>query len=322
MHRRLAFAALIALYASQAARADITIRRAMSVTFGSFLPPEMQAQVQGQMASFIPPENILRIRGDKSYASAGKLIAITEGGSNRVTLLNPATKQYATGSLADYLGRTAASAQAATQSLAALPPEAQQIFQSMKFDVQTNKTGQTSTIQGILAEETVMNLTMSMSMGQAVMPAMRMEMHIWTAQPDELARVGGLKEFADYTARNQSAQDPTEALSKIFGQIPGLGDKFRDVFAQLANKNGGLMLKMSASVYAPVMAQALRQAGQAPAGFDPNAPLAEIHNDLTQLSTATIDDALFTVPADYQSAPLEDLIKAMLPAIPQPPAVK
>ena len=305
MYRRLALAALIAL----AARADVTIRRSMTVTLGPAFPAQMQEMMKQQMASIIPFETVIRIKGSKAYSSAGQLVSITDYGTNQVILLNPKTKQYAIGTLTDYMDKMAAITQTLTQGM---PAQATQMLQNMKFDVQTKKTGQTSTIQGILAEESVITMSMGMPMGQTVMPTVRMEMHCWIAQPDQVELVAGLKELIAYTARDKVRLDPTQALQKIFSQMPGLSEQIREPMAQLTG-NGAMMLNMRAAIFLPAMAQALPQA-------DPTSPMEELQSGVTEISTAPIDDAVFSVPADYQSAALEDLIKLALPAIPQPPA--
>jgi hypothetical protein len=181
----------------------------------------------------------------------------------------------------------------------------------MKWDVQTRKTGASQTIQGMPAEESVIALALGMPIGQTTMTTMRMEMHLWTVQPSEVARNAALKELAGYNARSKNTMDPTVALQKLFAQMPGLGDQFRKVVTQLTETSGGVMLRMRASVFVPALAQALPQ-------VDPTAPLMEFQSEVTEFSTAALDDSYFAVPAGYQSAPLKDLLKVMLPALPQP----
>jgi hypothetical protein len=319
MKHRVALAALLALFAAHAARADVTIRRTMTVNLGSSFPAAMQDMLKQQLASSVPSGSVIRIKGTKSSSDIGPLVVLSDSASSQVTLLNPKTKQYATGSFSDYMDKLAASVQATSANLGAMPAEAQQILQSMKLDVQTKKTGQVGTIQGILAEESVITMSLGMSVGGAAMPMMRMEMHCWIAQPNEVARIGGLQELTDYTARNKSSfGDPTEMLSKLFGQMPGMGEQLRKEMTAIMSLNGSLMLKMSVGAYIPAMAQLMQQAGQSTAGVDPNAPMMQMQSDLTELSTASIDDSAFAVPADYQAAPMEDLVKGMLPTLPRP----
>ncbi len=316
MKHRVAFAALLALFAAHAARADVTIRRNMTIDLGSSFPAAMQDMLKQQLASSMPSGSVIRIKGTKSYADMGQMVVLSDSASDQVTILNPKTKQYATGSFSDYMDKLAATVQATSANLGAMPAEAQQILQSMKLDVQTKKTGQVGTIQGILAEESVITVSMGMSVAGTTMPMMRMEMHCWIAQPNEVARIGGLQELTDYTARNKSAFDPTEMLSKIIGQMPGMGEQIRKEMTAFMSIGGSLLLKMSVGAYSPAIAQMMQQTGQPTAGVDPNAPMFQMQNDLAELSTAPIDDSVFAVPADYQAAPMEDLVKTMLHPLP------
>ena len=83
----------------------------------------------------------------------------------------------------------------------------------------------------------------------------------------------------------------------------------------LAPRNG-FPLKTHTAVYLPAIAQSLQLAPQPPAGFDPNAPLAESDMDVAELSTDAVPDSVFVVPADYQTAPFEELIKSAMAAPP------
>jgi hypothetical protein len=89
------------------------------------------------------------------------------------------------------------------------------------------------------------------------------------------------------------------------------------------SKNNTAMMKMHTEIYVPVLAQIApllqAQGYPLPAGFDPNAPLAEIETVVTELSSAPIDGSVFQVPSDYHATPLADLLKSMMPT-PRAPA--
>jgi hypothetical protein len=185
------------------------------------------------------------------------------------------------------------------------------LIRSMKADVQTTKTGEMSTIQGIQAEETVITLSLSVPVGATMVPGVRMEMHCWVAQPEEIARVRGLDELVAYKIRQKGAADPTQALQKIFAQIPGFGEQLREPLSNLESANGSMLLKVRTAIYVPGLSQTVPQA-------DPKAPMEEVQNDLVELSTAPIEDAVFSVPADFTRATMEDLIKILIPPPAQP----
>jgi hypothetical protein len=307
MPRRAAAGLLLALASIYPARADVTIRRATSITVGPALPAQMQDAAKQQLASAVPPETVVRIKGSKAYTTTAQLITITDYATNQVILLNPKTKRYAKSTLSVYLEKVGAFAQNITQTL---PPEAVKILEGMKFDVKTKPTGQTSVIQGIRADESLITIALGVPIGATIMPTIRMEMHLWTPQPSETERVAGLKELNAYVARNKDAMDPTLAVQKIFSQMPGLAEQLREPLAKLTSLNGNMILKMTAGVFMPALSQALPQ-------LDPNTPMEELKIDLTELSTAPLDDSLFAVPAGYTAAPLETLIRSgMPPAMP------
>ena len=105
MKHRVALAALLALFAAHAARADVTIRRTMTVNLGSSFPTAMQDMLKQQLASSVPSGSVIRIKGTKSSSDIGPLVVLSDSASSQVTLLNPKTKQYATGSFSDYAHR-------------------------------------------------------------------------------------------------------------------------------------------------------------------------------------------------------------------------
>jgi hypothetical protein len=47
----------------------------------------------------------------------------------------------------------------------------------------------------------------------------------------------------------------------------------------------------------------------------------QMNQEIVELSTSPLDDTLFQVPADYQSAPLETILKGAMSA-PAPPQFK
>ncbi|HEY4362864.1 MAG TPA: hypothetical protein VGN17_17980 [Bryobacteraceae bacterium] len=303
MPRRLVLAAILAVSAGRGLQADVTIRRSMSVSLGPTFPVQLAEQTNSQLASALPSEIVVRVKGDKSYSSAGPLIAITDYATGRVTLLNPKTKQFATAPLTEYLDRMAAATQAAAQGI---PAEAQQLLRNMKFDSQTKKTGRAAVIQGIRAEESVITFSLGMPVDQTFIPAMRMELHCWIAPAAEIARVSGLKQLAALAARDKGAVDPTQALQRVLLQMPGFGE-LRKPLSELTAGTGNSMLRMTAAVYIPALAQV-----EPPS--DPTIPVEEIKTDLLELSTAPLDDSIFEVPAEYRSALLQDLIQVLLPA--------
>jgi hypothetical protein len=92
---------------------------------------------------------------------------------------------------------------------------------------------------------------------------------------------------------------------------------------EMSNESS-ISLRTHTEIVMPLLAlliqQAPQQAGRGlPAGLDPNAPLLEISQEVVGLSVDPVDDALFQVPADYQTATLEEVLKGAVsaPTLPQ-----
>lgn len=317
MARRCILVPALALLLWRTAPADVTLRQASTVRLPSFIPPEFQEQMRDQLRGGMPAETLLRIRGDKAYASYGPLAAIADYGSNEVTLLDPKGKRFASVPLAEFGDRFAAALKATVSRGAGQP-----LAQNLHFDVVTKKTGKVGLIQGIQAEESLTEITIEMPLmtqapgalpGEAGLSTMRLEMRSWVAQAVEIRRVPALKELAEYTGRSMRALDPSEFLTKALAALPGFGEQLGDTLGKLAKSNGGLTLKVSTAVYMPAISQLLQLgAGGAPAGFDPDGPIAEALTDVAEISTAAVPESAFTVPSGYQAAPFEEVVQATI----------
>src|SRR6516225_4566797 len=125
-----------------AASADITLRQTSTIKLPSFIPPEFEADIRDQLQRSMPAETVLRIRGDKAYASYGPLAAIADYRRNEVTLVDPKSQRYAILPLAEFGDRFAAALQATVLRGASQPPA-----QSPRFDVTAKKTGLVAPIQ-------------------------------------------------------------------------------------------------------------------------------------------------------------------------------
>jgi hypothetical protein len=317
--KRTAALAALAVVAAMGARADLTLRHTFSFQLPSYLPPDVKAQVQKQIDAAVTKEMVVHVKGEKAYASYGPMLGITDFSKNELTLLNPKTKQYATIPLDQYADRFGKA-----MAPPALPPAAQQLLESLKVDVQNKKTGKVAMIEGIRAEESLITISMELPSSGAA-GAMRMEMRVWSATPDEIRRVPALKEMADYAARTRRALDPAEMLTKGFEQMPGVGAQLRAPLEQLTKINSNLVVRMRMGLFIPAMTQMVQLSPNPPAGFDPNAPITEYRMDLAEVSTASVPDSTFAIPKDYTAAPFEDIVKAMRqvsPAVPAPPPAR
>jgi len=231
--------------------ADVTLRQTTTIKLPSFIPPEFQAQMREQLQRNMPAETLLRISGDKAYASYGPLSAIADYGRNEVTLLDPKAKRYATVPLADFGDRFAAALKATVSRGAGQP-----LGQNLHFDVSTKKTGQVASTQGVQAEQSLTEVTMQMppltqipaGPSDAAFSTLRLEMRSWVAQAAEIRRVPALKELAEYTERSMRALDPSELLNKALSAVPGFTEQLGEALSKLAKSKGGFTLKVSTAV--------------------------------------------------------------------------
>ena len=303
---RLALA--LAILGSQAVRADLTIRYQVEFKFGPAFPAAVADMAKAQIAGMLPGEITMRVKGDKCTSSFGPLDSIIDTGKGEITLFNPATKQFATVPEAAYMERVLAQQQ--------LPAGAQQtlqgLFQNLKIDVQTKKTGETSAIQGIRAEDNLVTVSIEIPNPAGVPSGFRMEIHQWVATADELTRNPALDQMATCSAGLGPSADPSAIIEKILGPLAGAGG-LGDAMKELISAKGKLVLKTQSEVFAPAILAMMRTQGGpgvAPTA-DVNAPMIEVSFNLAELSTNPLPDTEFQVPAGYQEAPLEDLLKAI-----------
>jgi TonB family protein len=320
MDGRLALA--LAVLGSQAVWADLTIRYQFEFTAGPAIPAAAADTVKAQLAGILPGEMAMRIKGGKCINSFGPLNSIIDTGKGEITLFNPATKQFATVPAAGYADRVLAQQQVP----AAMQQALQTALQSMKIDVETKKTGATSTIQGIQAEDNLIVFSISMPNPAGLSIGLRMEMHEWLAAPEESTRLPALKEIAGCSAGLGASADPSAIVEKILGPFAG-ANGLSDAMKQLTALKGKVALKTQLEIFAPGMVALLQaQGGQGlPANVDANAALMKLDFNMAELFSDPLSDALFQVPAGYQAAPLEDLLKAIpKPALAQaePPKPK
>ena len=172
----------LGLCAVQAGRADLTLRYTYTYKLGSFLPPQALDAMKQQLGNRMGDGTTLQIKGDRVYTSMARMFAVTDYAKGEITVVDPETKRFATVPLDAYTAKMLAA-----QKLPAMPPDAQRIFDNMKLDVKTSKTGQTETIHGIRTEENLLAILMEVTAGMQ----MRTEIHLWTAGADELQRTPG-----------------------------------------------------------------------------------------------------------------------------------
>jgi hypothetical protein len=307
----------IALLFAASLHADVTARYSTDVRFTSpVLPPGMEQAMNGGTAA-IPKSYTVRVKGTKGYSNYGKFDFLIDFAKQEFTLIDPASKSYATTPAREFMDKIAG-------AMPQMPGDAEKIFGSMKGSFESKKTERAEAILGIQAEETEGVLTISMpTVGtEQSGPLMKMVMHTWVAKPDEVLRVAPLRELTAFTQFSSLFGNTTEMLRKMFGSIPG-AEGFQSMMSE-AQSRKSVNLRTRMEIQMPAMAQIAQQMDKAgkplPPGFDPNAPFGTVNQELVELSSAPIDDAIFRMPEGFHEVPFEQIIKAFFAA--QSPAPK
>ncbi len=292
---------------SQAVRADLTIRYQIEVTSGPAIPAAVVEMVKAQLAGVLPGEMVMQIKGGKCAGSFGSLSSIIDTGKGEITLFNPATKQFATVPVAGYADRVLAQQQLPAASQQAL----QAALQNMKIGLEIKKTGATSTIRGIQTEDNLLIFSMSMPNPAGLPIGLRLEMHEWLAGPEESTQAPALKGMP--AARRSGRKRGSARSSRGYSVLWRVRTGWAMQRSSSRPWKGKFALRSELELFAPgIVAILLAQGGQGlPANVDVNAALVKLDFNLAELSTDPVPEAAFQVPAGYQEAPLEDLLKTI-----------
>jgi hypothetical protein len=322
---RLTLLVSLIFLAVSTSRGDVTVRYKNDVKVAA----GTQSNAVVSSKQFLPAVTVIRIKGEKAYVEHAPFTTVTDYDKQVITLLDPEHKQFASVYLKDYADEVMSIIKAT--SIPDVGPEAQKMFDSLKTNVSSRKTGRTDIILGIQAEEQEITLTIEMAspFGASgsndpakdvpMITLIRMVDHIWNAEPSEVDRVPALKELSRITSDQNNAflLDPATGISKMFSQMPGLGKNLQSMMEQLAASRG-VMLKTHVEMFSPMAAQAMQmmQAQDRSAGHsvDPAAPIMEMNMEATEISAALIDDSVFQIASDYHVASVPDLLRSILPA--------
>jgi len=306
------YAAFVLLFAP-AMWADATIHYHTDIKASAIIPA---AAIDEALAGIRDME--IRIKGNKASSSQGNITSITDWMTQDLSLVDAPHKRFAKVPADQY-------AEQVKSVIPAIPEQARAALASMKTSLESRSTGRTATIQGIETEEHefVVNIDMALPAGTpASSPFMKIVMQMWTPKPEEAQRVPALQEFKNYITSAGSTLNPVGMIKQVLSGLPGLGDNLSAMVEEIS-KNGSISLCMHMELSVPFLAALAQQSppkpGELPAGFDPNAPLMQMTQELVELSSDALDDAIFQVPADYQSVPLEEILQgaASIPTLPQ-----
>ncbi len=291
--------------------ADVTITMKTDFKTSVPLPP----QVNGQMRAQLPGNIVMRVKGTRCYTESGNMIYIGDSGKKEVILLDPAAKRYAQAPVDQYL-------QSVQEAMQKLPANAS--APAVHVEGGTRLTGRTASIQGILAEERELVMTMDPPAGVPPTggPFIRMVLQIWSARPEEEARVPAVREMAAYSQWAVGELNPAEFLSKSMAQMPGLGESLGKLLGELGGK-GSMVMRVHGDIFMPALAAMLKNLppGASPIGgnISPDTPVMEMNQEVSEISTAPLPDSSFAIPPDYRKTELAEILKDVIGRTPAPP---
>jgi hypothetical protein len=301
------FALLIVLISS--VHADVTVRYQTTITASPIMPPEAQDQLK--KAGSVPITML--VKGSKGYTLAGNFASVSDLAKQTTTLMNTETKTFASVAMNDYQ-------QAVSLMVPKPSADAQAMLANMETKFESKNTGRKQTIQGILAEERQIVMTMSSKVAtdqETPGQMMRMVMEIWSAAPSEAARVPALGEIERFSALTQTAMNPTAMIQQLLGPYSGMAKGY-DALAKELSDHQTLVLRTHVSIYVPAMTQAvtaLARTGRQVPAFNPTGPLSEINQEVVELSTAPVDASVFEVPASYKQSTVGEILKSRFPQL-------
>jgi hypothetical protein len=294
--------------------ADVTLSYKTENKLSPSLPPAFAQALGASHILSAPSGRKVAVRGGKFFANTSLADMIADLPNDKLTVIDPTNKRYVTMPVSQYGDQLAA-------TVPKLPASMQGLLASIKLTVDSKVTGRTAEIQGIQAEEHEIVLALGIPMGQGapLSPVMKIVMQLWRAKPEEIARNPALQEFVASGFLTLGGTNPAESIQKMLSQFPGIADSLA-AFSKEAIDAHSVTLRMHAEVAMPILAMLARPpAGANPApAQDPNAPIMEINEELTSISTAPIPDSTFLVPDGYTAVPVADFMSGIMPKPPAP----
>jgi len=304
--------ALAALFSAAQLWADVSFLTGFRFEPGAGMPAAAMESMTKSMPAM--PVVRTRIKGTRMLSRLGDLDMIVETGTQEITLLDSASKTFATGQMADYVAGLGKQMPASPT----MPREFEQMMSGIQLD--TRKTDRTDVIYGIRVGEREISMSMKLALPPipagdrptpAAPPSMEMKVliHLWSALPAEVERVPALRELdAVMTKSKGTSQDFIQQLGAM---LPFASNSMTKLFDEISKEQGyplRTQMEFTMPGFAEMMAQ-FGPPGESRGGNFPKGPLMTMTMEITDLSTAPVDDAIFQVPKDYKAAPFADLVK-------------
>jgi len=304
--------AAIGLLVAASMSADVTVRYKTTVKLNPNLPPQMTEQATKSMGENLPPEMVYQVKEGKGASSFGKIRAVADFTTKRITLIDAANKKLATATTEQLM-------EAFGKTLADMPEEARAAIAAMKATSDSKMTGRTMSIQGIETEEREVTMSVDGPPNLPPGPMFKLAIQFWTAKAEETQRIPALRELAAHNVSAYAVMNPSAMIEKMLQQIPGMGEGITKVLKEMQAAKATLV-KSEIKMYMPVIAAMMKQMApdKNPLGdkFDADAPFMEMTQELSELSTAPIPDSVFAVPEGFTEVTVAEMVKAMMPKNP------
>jgi hypothetical protein len=301
-HRALRFLAAATVFAGLA-NADATVRYETKAKASAILPPEAKEQFEKSAA--VPMT--MYVKGHKGYTRSGSVTSIFDLGRHTATIIDDDKKTFASASLPEY--------QKAVLALTPkLSPSTHAFMEKVETYLTSRKTGRVETIGGIRAEEHEVVFITSKKATGSEKPGMlsRVVIQMWTAMPGKTSPA--LAELDRFSASSATAVNPSSMIEQMLSGFAGMGKNYAALNNEFNSK--GLVLRTCISIYVPMMAElakAMASKGQPIPGFDADAPLGELTQELAEIKASPVPDSVFNVPSGYRHAEIGEVLKSRFP---------
>ena len=260
--------------------------------------PELHADLTIRYRSdskLVPPamaDRTIRIKGNKASFAIGNLEALADFNKQELTIRDQARKTVATIPLSQYRNRIESAMPEMQAAMA-------QMLDPAKVKVASIATRRTASIQGMAAEERELAITVPVVVpgGDASSKAdMKLAMRIWIVTAANFRNKPGLGELAVFGQWQRYFLDTA-------GAFPGWQSALEEM-----TRNGGVVLRTHTEVRMIVPGMSLTDA----------APVMEANEEVGEIATGPVEEALFRIPGEYAAAPFEDLIRAAMRTMADP----
>ena len=274
--------------------ADITVRYTTDVKFGPALPPNILDRIRSGSSSALSGPTVIQLKGDKAYSSSGTISSVEDYATNQMTYIDSANMRFATVSREEFTAKMAG----------AMPHLGAAASNMFKTEVQTRKTGRSETIQGVRAEEYLVEITMSLAKPLTIAPAgpiSRTVVHIWRATAEDTANNPVLAEYAGLEKRNDSFTKSADFVRELTSQFQGLGAGIEAVRGEMT-KEQSPVVRIQTDVFMPMLQS------------DPAAPAMSMDQEIVY-SNEPVADGVFQTPKGFRSVAIEEILKDQFAAI-------